>query len=170
LTNHPTAIPVQQAVLAGACLAGEIVSSGAWTAHLRLVTDPDFKINAFVYRLYDPGRPRTIEAEELHDGKPVPISRSLRPDDPAVPVNLAGDLTGLISAEVPARHGIRPGDHVRTMGDDIRLPVGVFIGYVLEVTPSAANPKHVRLRVAPALDLQSLRDVYVVVPLASGGT
>jgi hypothetical protein len=169
LTDRPTAIPGELAVLSGSAVVGQIVTSGAWTAHLQLITDPDFKIKAFVYRQYDAAHPRTIEAEEMNDGKSVPTPRSLRPTDPPVPVNLAGNLTGLISAEVPAQHGIRPGDHVRTMGDDVRLPVGVFIGYVRAVTPSPANPKHVRLEVAPASDLQSLRDVYIVVPMASGG-
>ena len=160
MTNWPVAIRGKRAALGASALVGQIVSSGAWTAHLQLVTDPDFKIQAFVQRLYDPQRPRTI----LQDN----VSRPLAENDRPIPVNLAGNVAGMITAEVPARHGIAEGDVVRTMGDDSRLPIGVLIGTVAGVEPVPNNPKHVRLKVAPSAQLESLRDVYVVIPPVEG--
>lgn len=163
LTNRSTALPGTPAVLSATAVAGRIVSSGAWTAHMQLVTDHDFRINAFVQRVYDPKRPRMLEV-----GGPgaQPRVRPLNEKDGPVPVNLSGCGDGLLSAAVSEGHGIRPGDLVLTMGEDDRLPMAIVIGRVRSSEPDAASPRHVRLRVEPETQLATLEDVYIVLPQA----
>ena len=169
LTDRPTAILGRRAVLSASGLAGQIVASGAWTAHMQLVTDPDFKIRAMVKRVIDPGHPRTITVYRDHDGRQVPVTRELTAEDEQVPVNLAGCITAMVTAELPARHGIAEGDIVRTAGDDTRLPTGVLIGTVTRVRPVPDKAKHVTLEVTPAARLGTLRNVIIVVPQVREG-
>jgi len=187
LTYRPTALPGNEAVLSGTMLVGQIVSSGAWTARLQLITDPDFQVQAWVERVYDesksPADQRIIEVVEAVAGKSVPTRRPLRKGDVWIPVNLLGQGTDrLITEALPARHGIAPGDLVLTVGvappqagramadgaRDPRLPEGMVIGRVAEVQPVPDNPRHVRLSVAPGADLGAVSEVYIVEPLASG--
>jgi len=170
LTNRPTAIPgAPRAVLSGAAMVGQIVASGAWTAQLQLLTDPDFHVQAFVKRVYDPRKQRKIVVDEVVGDKVVPVTRPLGPDDAMIPVNLTGDLERMVSTAVPGQQGLEVGDYVVTMGLDARLPVGIFIGTVSAVRVVPDNPKHVTLEVKPAAELELLREVYVVVPLVRGG-
>ena len=98
LTNRPTAIPETVAALSGEALIGRIVSSGGWTAHVQLITDPDFRTRAMVLRLIYPDRRRRIMVAEPDDGRTLFVSRDLQPGDPAIPVYLSGQGTGMISA------------------------------------------------------------------------
>jgi len=170
LTNRPTAIPEAVAALSGSALVGRVDSSGAWTAHVQLISDPDYRTRGLVSRLLYPGRPRQITAEQqTSDGRTLFVQRPLAADDPAIPVNLVGNGTGMTSAALPAHHGVEPGDLVVTAGDDDRLPMSIVIGAVETVEPLTDNPKHVRVTVAPAVDLDALRRVYVVLPMATRG-
>ena len=163
LTNRPTAVPGDMpAVLAATALAGQIVSSGAWTAHMRLVSDPEFRINALVLRAFDAEHPRLIE--DLGPEQAEPRRRILEKDDRPVPVNLTGCRDGLVSAAVPAGHAVAAGDLVVTMGDDERLPMAIVIGRVRSVARVADNPRHVTLRIEPEARLQTLQHVYIVLP------
>ncbi len=177
LTYRPTAVPDNRAVLSNTSLVGQIVSSGAWTAHLQLITDPDFQVRAWVERVYDkskdPADQRIIEVIETVGGKLVPARRPLRQRDELwIPVNLRGQGTGRLTTEpLPRRHGIAVGDLVLTTGTgvdpdhgDSRLPEGVMIGRVAEVLPVSDNPQHVRLSIEPEADLEALHEVYIVEP------
>lgn len=168
LTGRPTAVPEQVAALSGAAVVGRVVASGAWTAQLQLLTDRGYRMRAYVWRQVYEGRDRRILIAEPDpvSGATVLRERSLKATDPVVPVNLTGVGDGLLSAEVPVGHAIEPGDVVVTMGDDGRLPMQVTVGYVDRVETPPDSPKHVRLHVAPATDLDALRRVSIVVPLA----
>ncbi len=164
MTERATALPGTPAVLAASSMVGRIISSGAWTAQLQLVTDSDFRINAFVLRMVDAAQPRYIIDTVANQAK------LLKPGDPAILVNLRGCGDGLISAEVPAAHNILPGDQVITTGDDGRLPKRILIGRVRLVEPVAQAPQHVLLHVEPGAQLDMLEDVYIVLPQAREGS
>ncbi len=171
LTDRPTAIPEQVAVLSASSVIGRIVSGGAWTAHVQLVIDPDFHMRAYVVRVVYEDRERLIRIEEVDpdSGRTVLRERALTVYDPPIPVNLTGSGAAMTSAPAPAHHAIEPGDFIVTMGDDGWLPLQVTIGVVERVVDLADSPKHVALKIAPAADLSSLRSVIVVVPLARRG-
>ncbi|NLF30119.1 MAG: hypothetical protein GX591_04430 [Planctomycetes bacterium] len=169
LINRPTAIPEGIAALSESTLVGRIVSSGAWTAHLQLVTDPDFAARGLVLRLIYPNRTRLITVEQTDGGRTLLVQRPLQMGDAPIPVTLLGNRDGLISAAVPAHHGIEPGDWVVTGGQDGWLPMSIRIGTVRAVQPVADNPKHVELLIDPATDLDGVRRVTIVQPLAREG-
>lgn len=163
VTNRPTAVLGRRAVLASGALVGQVVASGAWTAHVQLVTDPDFTLRAEVVRVVYPDRPRTIRKTTAVEGKLIDVP--LTADAETVPVSLLGRGDGMASEAVPVRHAIEPGDLVYTTGDELGMPSYVFVGTVTDLQPVANNPKHVRLSIAPGADLESLRDVYIVAPM-----
>jgi hypothetical protein len=164
LINRSTALPGTPAVLSSSAVVGRIIESGAWTAHLQLVTDQNFQLKAFVQRVFDPKHPRQIE--DIGPGTGQPRSRPLREDDGPVPVNLTGCGDGLISAAVSEGHAIAPGDLVLTMGEDGRLPMAVVVGRVRSCEPVGNSSRHVRLRVEPEAKLDTLENVYIVLPQA----
>ena len=169
LINRPTAIPEGIAALSESTLVGRIVSSGAWTAHLQLVSDPDFSTRGFVVRLIYPDRTRLITVEQPDGPRTLLVQRPLQRGDAPIPVSLFGDGEGLVSAAVPAHHGIEPDDLVVTSGQDGWLPMNIRIGTVRAVEPVADTPKHVELRIEPVADLDGLRRVTIVQPLAREG-
>ncbi len=169
LINRPTAIPENVAALSESALVGRIVSSGAWTAHLQLITDPDFSARGLVVRLFYPDRQRLITVEQPEGERTLMVRRPLQRSDEPIPVSLFGRRHDLVTAAVPARHGIEPGDWVITSGRDGFLPMNIRIGTVRTVEPVADSPKHVRLRIDPEADLEDLRRVTIVQPLAREG-
>ncbi|MFW6154084.1 MAG: rod shape-determining protein MreC [Planctomycetota bacterium] len=169
LINRPTAVPEGIAALSESALVGRIVSSGAWTAHLQLITDPDFSARGLIVRLIYPDRERLITVEQRDGSRTLLVQRPLRMGDAPIPVSLFGDGRGLVTAAVPARHAIEPGDWVITSDRDGWLPMSVRIGTVRAVEPLTDNPKHVALRIEPEANLDALRRVTIVQPLAREG-
>ncbi|MBN1555323.1 MAG: rod shape-determining protein MreC [Phycisphaerae bacterium] len=150
--NHP--------VLCTAGLVGRIVEAGPFTARVQLVTDAAFEIRGRIRRVIDPKHPRLIQAGDqmvqLSDANNAPID-----------VTAFGDgAAGLFVPEVRKVHNIRPGDVLQVRPDVGALPAPVLIGTVTDVSDDADHVGMVRLTVRPAVDLPSLREVYVVVPLA----
>jgi hypothetical protein len=162
MTNRSTALPGMPAVLSASAVVGQIVSSGAWTAHLQLVTDPDFHLYGFVQRVFDPRHPRPIEVMDANSGPPR--RRSLSEKDGPVSVYLTGCGDGLVSRPLSEGHAIAPGDLVLTMGEDGRLPMAIVIGRVRAVEPVPDSARHVRLKIEPDAQLATLEDVYIVLP------
>ncbi len=168
VTQRPTALPLEMgglAVLSQTCLVGRVVQSGAWCARVQTILDEGFRSAAIVYR--DPANPREIEVDVQEGGRRVPIRKALEPDDPAVPVVVHGQGTDrMLSDELPARVNILPGDLVGTpgMGRGLLLPPGIVLGRVVEVIPVANNPSHVRLSIEPAVPLETVERVYIVIP------
>ncbi len=175
LTRRPTAIPAERAVLGGVSLVGQIESSGAWTAHVQLITDADFGMRVLIERRPTDGKVRKIWIDEPRTpgGKPQPVHRQLRRDDPPVQAYLEGRGTDLlITKPLPETHGVAPGDCVVTMvatGGEARLPAGVHIGTVEKVLEVPNKPLYVRLEVRPGADMDTLSDVYVVMPRSMEG-
>ncbi|MFB3891028.1 MAG: rod shape-determining protein MreC [Phycisphaerae bacterium] len=142
-----------------AALVGRVVSSWAFGAQLQLVTDRGFdKVAANVLRRIDPKSPR-----EITDGS---ARRTLtEANNRPVPVKVSGDgKSGLVSESIPAEHSIRKGDWLVTRSDDPLLPAQIRIGEVAEVKEEGKSPGFVTLRIKPSADLETLREVYIVVP------
>jgi cell shape-determining protein MreC len=150
--NHP--------VLSTAGLVGRIVESGPFTARVQMVTDAGFDVRSEVHRVIDPQNPRMIQAGDqmvrLQPSNNAPIDATAFGDGAA----------GLIVPEVRKVHNIRPGDVLQVRPDVGALPAPALIGTVTDVVDDAEHAGMVRLIVRPAVDLPSLRDVYIVVPSA----
>jgi len=166
LTDLSKALPCQPehlfAVVTGSALVGRIVSAGAYTARLQLLSDRDFQMAGRIRRVIDPSRPRMVTVTE---GAAAEVT--LTPENNRqIEVIARGDgADGLIVEHVKAYHNVRPGDLLVTSGDDRVLPTEINVGQVTEVRPEAKEPHRVTLRVRPHADLGTLRDVFIVVPL-----
>ena len=170
MVDQPTGLPTPVAVLSSTAVAGRIIESGAWTARMQTILDSDFSTDACVVRIIDDSRPRYVEVDEMVKGLKVPQARQLRPEDPLIPISIRGQGTDrMISAEVPAQHAIVAGDWVVTARNMGLLPANILIGRVTRLLPVAKNPNYVRLEVAPEVSIDSLRDVYIVMPQMGGG-
>ncbi|MBN1941894.1 MAG: hypothetical protein JW849_01240 [Phycisphaerae bacterium] len=150
--NHP--------VLSTSGLAGRIVESGPFTARVQLVTDAGFEVRGQIRRVIDPRNPRLIQSGDqmvrLEEANNAPID-----------VVAFGDgAVGLVVPEVRQVHAVRPGDVLQVRPDVGALPAPVIIGTVTGVTDDAEHAGMVRLSVRPAVDLPSLREVFIVVPAA----
>lgn len=162
LTDRTVGIGENHPVLSTAGLVGRILESGPFTARVQLVTDAGFETLAQIRRVIDPRNPRLIQSGDqmvrLDESNNAPID-----------VVAFGDgATGLTVPEVRKVHDIRPGD-VLQVRPDAALPAPVLIGTIAEVLDDAAHVGMASLRVRPAVDLPSLREVYVVVPAFDNG-
>lgn len=139
--------------------------TGAFTARVRLVTDPAFAMAAHIRRHAD-GRTVIVEAE----GSTVE-DRLKESNNEPIPVWIEGDGTkGLVASNVTAYHNVRPGDWVMTTGDDHMLPIRIAIGRVEKVEANPEDPQVVTVRITPFEDLDSLRDVYIIAPPGARGS
>jgi len=164
LTDRAKAIPLGLAAVSRSAMVGRIVSSGPFCARLRLVTDRDYTIHAQIVRIIDPDRPREVMVTV--DGETVlrPLTEAI--NDP-IDVQARGDgADGMRIEEFSADHKVRAGDWLMTRREDPLFPVRIRIGMVTEVRADASKPHFVTARVRPHADLDTLRRVYVVVPLA----
>ncbi len=168
------ALPEYLTVLGRNYVVGRIIDSGAHTATLQLVTDPQFRMPACVRRMLYPGARRVIyverpgggrvQEEYKHDGRPgaYPIPKP-------IPVLAQGDGRRIVLRHVPAQHGIQPGDLLTTAAStELLLPFGLTIGRVVGAEPDKQDAHAVTVLVEPLADLATLREVYVVMPLARG--
>lgn len=163
LTDRSKELPSDLSVISSEALVGRVVAAGPYTAVMRLVTDRDFQMWGRVWR--DSQRPREVITGAMRE----PLTE--QNNRPIEPVHCRGDgKGGLIVQEVMAHHNVLPGDRLMTSGDDDALPVDVFVGTVTEVREDLKHPGMVSLYVKPHADVESLRDVYIVLPLADNQT
>lgn len=166
-TGAETALFPGLAALSRSALVGRVIEAGPWIARLRTVLDAEFRIEAVVAR--DPNNPREIQVDEFdtEQGRLIRAVRPLRASDRPITVSLEGrGLDTMTTKPVPAHHGILAGDEVFTAPQDSSLPFGLLIGRVVEVLPEPDDSNHVTLVVAPAAELNDLREVYIVLPKA----
>lgn len=163
LTNRSKALPTQLSVVTSTTLVGRVVDTGAFAARLQLLTDRAFRIDARVRRVLDPAKPRTINAMR---GSTM-VRQTLTNEN-----NVLVDVMGargdgdrhVAVVNVKDESQIMPGDELVTRGDDRFMPAQILIGKVVDVQ---GDPKHagfVSLTVAPAADLDSLREVFIIAP------
>jgi len=162
--DRSKALPSDLAVVTASALVGRISGAGAFSAQLRLVTDPEFKTPALIRRIVDPNNPREIYVTEgaaslqlLNESNNLPIE-----------VQAVGNgRGGLAVADVWRYHSVLPGDLLVTREDRF-LPLEVRIGRVSEVRNDPDHANWVIVTVQPELDPAKLRNVFIVVPLAGG--
>lgn len=162
LTDRSKALPPGLATIAGSTLVGRLTSAGAFTARLQLVTDEAFSLRGLIQRNID-GRLITITS-----GMGATETPLTQQNDYPVYAEAAGDgRGGLVIRDVNAYHHVKPGDYLLAAGDDAFMPARIVVGVVSEVID---DPKRkglfVEVRVKPLVDLESLREVYLVVPAA----
>lgn len=172
-TDRSKALPEDYAVVGLTALVGRLISTGAFTARMQLVTDKNFKVLGGIRRIINPRNPRQITLYGPRGGRLVTItpatSRIL------VPVECQGDgKDGLIVKQVKEQHNVRVGDWLMTSDKEAFFPARERIGTVTHVEPEPDAPGFVRLKVRPHADLGALQEVYIVYPLgdhsAGGGS
>jgi len=126
------------AVFTGRAIVGRIARTGRWTSTLRLVTDPEYRGAAQLFR-------RKTERYE-----PGPLG-SLRGDGTA-----ACRLTLIPTTEV-----VSVGDLVVSVSGDGILPEPLVYGTVTSVQPAAGGTDW-EIQVQPAFDLASLRTTWIL--------
>ena len=152
--------PEDLAVLQQRGLVGRVVEAWAFGARVQLITDRGFSMSAQIRRL--PEIPRTIILSET--GQNIKLAE----DSPLISVLMKGDgAEGVIVENVPGLHNIQPGDLIVTCDDRFFLPARVPIAKVEEVIPQVNEPGFVRIRASPMVDLDSLREVFIVYPRPS---
>ncbi len=163
LTDRSKALPHALAAVSASAVVGRIVTAGEYTATLQLVTDRDYSVSAKIRRIIDPNNPRTITSS----GETT-IARPITAADGLIAVLAGGDgAGGMIVADVSAYDSVQIGDWLET-SDDGNLPAGIRIGTVSEVTEDLQRfGLFVRLKITPFADLETLREVYIVLPAAA---
>ena len=162
LTNRAKALEPHNklAVVTGTALVGRLGETGAYTARLVLVTDRAFRMAAQIDRKINYDNPRSIRVER--SGAVILSDQN----NAYVPCLAAGNGSdAIIVGGVSRDDNIKCGDELvaRVLGTYASTPV--LIGKVVEVID---DPKlgagFDQLRVAPAVDLAALREVFILVP------
>lgn len=148
-------------VLAGNFLVGRLGESGNFMAELVLVTDRNFQTHAKIYR--DLANPRTIQGASGEE--PLTVDNN----DPLVCDAVGDGKVGLIVKSVPVGAVVLPGDALVTEIPTTLRPISVSIGTVEAVEDDSKNPSFQTVRVRPNVDLDALRNVYIVFPLPKEG-
>jgi len=165
LTDRSKALPPKLATISSSALVGRLLETGGYYARLQLVTDGGFRIRARIIRAVDPNRPRWITV--IAGGVAAQEQLSDR-NNQVIEVEAQGDgVDGLVVREVKKYHNVQNGDWLVTAKDDAFLPEHVRIGRVVEVGDDPRNQLFSVVRVQPYADLAALKDVFIVVPLAS---
>jgi len=167
-TDLPKALPENLSALTGSALVGRVTQTWAFGASLQLVSDKAFRVHGRVHRIIrDRQNPRMIKVIEQGKARSEPLKDGRDGNNDPVPVFAEGDGQGLIAREISENYGILPGDKLVTIKDEY-LPDRIVIGDVSEVIKDAEHPGFVTLRIRPAADLERLRFVYIVLPIAMG--
>ncbi|MFW6065690.1 MAG: rod shape-determining protein MreC [Planctomycetota bacterium] len=163
-TNRTKALQKGLATITPQALVGRTTDeTGAFTARVRLVTDPAFSMAAHIRRLAD-GRTVIVDQE----GSAVE-DRLTEDNNKPIPVWIQGDGGEMmIARNVTAYHNVKPGDWVMTTGEDHMLPIRIAVGRVESVEPDPEDPQVVTVRIKPFEDLSTLRDVHIIAPPPSG--
>ena len=161
LTDRSKALPDGLAVVTSSAMVGKIVAAGAFTAQMQLVTDPQFKSAARIYRLLDPNKPRAVR--NTTEGT-ASVQTLTERNNPPVNCWAEGCGDGLVIKDVWRYESVQAGDLVVTNDRDY-LPVEVRIGRVSEVKSDPMHPDRDIIKVKPDAELAALRDVMVVLPI-----
>lgn len=162
LTDRSKRLPGRWAAVTPTALVGRITNSSAFAARLQLLTDRGFEMRVHIVR--DPDNPREITVITPRGGSVQMLNR----DNRFAPVEawIRGNGTDAMTVpSIPKKHNVLSGDWVTTRDDDTFLPAAVRIGRVVRVTNDPEHAGFVNLRVAPSVQMSSLREVYIVVPL-----
>ncbi len=175
LHGRSDALPEKLLVLGRNYVVGSITDSRGHTATLQLVTDPAFQMPARLWRMVKPDGERSVE-EDIPGLGPRPRtykhsgrSRMWEKVGPPVAVLAKGNGKEIVLAKVPRKHGVEPGDLLASGSDSALLPFDVRIGAVTRTEPDAGEAHFVTVYVKPLAKLSTLRDVYIVQPIAGGG-
>jgi len=161
-TGVDVPLPPKLAVLTTTGLVGQIASSSEFTARLRLVTDRTFKMQAQIWR--DPAIERRVIFRGSGGEQSVPLTPA---NNVPIDVDIRGDgANGVIADDVPFDHAVQPGDWIITRGHSLEMPGRVRIAQVKKVTVHKANSLMRVVYAEPLADLSTLREAYIVVPLA----
>ncbi len=165
LTDRSKALPTRLAVVTGSALVGRLSQAGAFTSRMTLITDRAFGTRARILRIIDPRNPRKIVITT--GGQAAEENLSVE-NNFLIEVEARGDgAGGLVISDVSEYHNIRPDDMLLT-AEDRYLPVPVRIGRIYKVQKNPRHPLREIIWVRPDATLESLRDVYIVVPLGPG--
>ena len=168
LTGLPKALPENLSVLTQCALIGRLTETWAFGATLQLVTDRGFRVNARIHRIIkDRNNPRMIRIIEPGKARTEPLTEGRNGNNEPIPAVAEGDGEELTVRGVSENDNVLPGDVLVTREDEF-LPERIVIGEVVHVTADAQNPGRVKLRIRPYADLENLRFVYIVIPLALG--
>lgn len=165
VTDRSKSLPPNLAVINATSLVGCLTDqTRAFTARVRLVTDRGFWIKARIRRRIhpDPKKRRTIRPLGQDAAEELLTEANNGPVD----CTAFGDgARGMYIPDVPGLHNIRRGDWVVSFPDGAYSGIELFIGRVTKVTPKTDNQRYVTVNVAPAADLSTLYEVFVVVPI-----
>jgi len=165
LTDRSKALPTRLAVVTGSALVGRLSQADAFTSSMMLITDRAFSTRARMLRIVDARNPRKIVVTTGGQAAEEDLSVD---NNSLIEVEARGDgAGGLVIGDVSEYHNIRSGDMLLT-AEDRYLPLPVRIGRVYKVQKDPKHPLRVIVWVRPAADLESLRDVYIVIPLGPG--
>jgi len=175
LHELPVALQGNYTVLGRNYVVGRIVQAAAYTATLQLVTDRHFRMLGQLWRLVWPNGERTLEADAAHGARRrVTIrhsgrTRSFERVGKPIVVQATGDGRQIVLRRIPREFGVAPRD-LLTTGDATGLvPFGLTIGRVTRTERDPQAPRFETVYVEPLADLDTLREVYILVPLARGG-
>ncbi|MCD6303842.1 MAG: rod shape-determining protein MreC [Planctomycetes bacterium] len=162
MTRRAKALPPKLAVVNANCLVGRIISSGAFTARLQLVSDAAFRMRGRIRRIIRPSRPRMVTVIDDKLPRQAPLTPEI--NDPIDVIARGDGAAGMIVDDVKEYYNVQPGDLLVTDGQG-GAGVEIFVGKVTRVERSAKDPHRVTLHVKPAADLDNLREVYILSPV-----
>ena len=158
---HAAPLPPKLAVFSTTGLVGQIASSAEFTARLRLVTDRGFKLQAQIWR--NPAIERKVILRAAAGEQSVPLTPA---NNVPIDVTIKGDgANGVVIDDVPFDHAVLPGDWIVTRGNSLEMPGRVRIAQVKKVTPNKTNSLMRVVYAEPYVDLSTLREAYIVLPL-----
>jgi len=161
ITNRSKELPRDLSVLTSTGLVGQIASAGEFTARMRLLTDSNFKINCQIWR--DPAVERKVLVKTPGGEQALPLTAA---NNSFIEARAKGDgKKGLVIDDVMDSYNVREGDWLVTRGSSLEMPGHVRIAQVKKVTVNRNNPLMRIVYAEPYVDLDTLRDVYIVLPL-----
>lgn len=163
-TGHRLALPENLAAITASAFVGRITESDALTARLQLLTDRAFRLDVQIHRVVrDPNRPRLVT---IATGDGPDRLEPLTTFHPDIEASARGDgQRGMVIPHVRRRDEFRAGDIVKTRTNDAGVGASVPVGLVDRVEDDADEPGlFVSLHVKPYANLDTLREVYIIVP------
>jgi cell shape-determining protein MreC len=167
LTDRTKALPEGLVAITSSALVGRVLSSGAFTARLQLLTDRGYILHAHLLRQIHEAPPRQIMVSDGGAAQLQPLSPE---NNLPIDVLARGDGDGgLVIRDVRADHNILPGDWLVTRHTDPELPVQIRVGEVVSADTQDENPHFVTVHVRPWADLATLQEVYLLIPRGRAG-